>query len=196
MNSTKTCTKCGILKPLDEFYKQNATIDGRRTQCKACTKEFVKKHRIPKTREEIKITGYMPQSKYLNCAPKFGMFIAERLCKHLFKNLEIRPDNKFNLIYCGNKKIYVKSASITLNESEQPKWSFTFKKNNNVDYFICIAFDNQIDLNILYMWMIPGRVINHLTGIYISPYSIYKWDEWKVDTEDARLCCAELKEVK
>ena len=33
----KRCTKCGEVKPLDEFHRQTATRDGRRPDCKACT---------------------------------------------------------------------------------------------------------------------------------------------------------------
>jgi hypothetical protein len=32
----KRCTKCGELKPLDEFYRSNGGRDGRRADCKAC----------------------------------------------------------------------------------------------------------------------------------------------------------------
>lgn len=32
----KTCTKCGVIKPLDLFYKDSRYRSGRRTQCKTC----------------------------------------------------------------------------------------------------------------------------------------------------------------
>ncbi len=32
----KKCTKCGIEKPLSEFYKNKATKDGKRSRCKNC----------------------------------------------------------------------------------------------------------------------------------------------------------------
>jgi Autographiviridae endonuclease VII len=32
----KRCTKCGIWKPLDEFYREKACRDGHRPDCKAC----------------------------------------------------------------------------------------------------------------------------------------------------------------
>jgi Autographiviridae endonuclease VII len=34
----KTCRKCGETKPLDEFYAEKAGRDGRRTECKVCSK--------------------------------------------------------------------------------------------------------------------------------------------------------------
>lgn len=36
---TKTCTKCGETKPLDEFYRDRAARDGRKSYCKRCREE-------------------------------------------------------------------------------------------------------------------------------------------------------------
>ena len=36
----KTCTKCGIEKPLDEFYKHKGRKDGHASRCKDCCKEY------------------------------------------------------------------------------------------------------------------------------------------------------------
>ncbi|MBS1674525.1 MAG: HNH endonuclease [Actinobacteria bacterium] len=33
---SKTCTKCGATKPLDAFYRNAQSADGRHPQCKAC----------------------------------------------------------------------------------------------------------------------------------------------------------------
>lgn len=35
----KTCTKCSILKPLDEFKKDNRRLDGLSSHCKVCCTE-------------------------------------------------------------------------------------------------------------------------------------------------------------
>ena len=32
----KTCSKCGVLKPLEDFYKMGGMRDGHRNDCKAC----------------------------------------------------------------------------------------------------------------------------------------------------------------
>lgn len=44
--STKTCTKCGETKPLDEYYTDKRTTDGLRSQCKACHGAAAKARRL------------------------------------------------------------------------------------------------------------------------------------------------------
>jgi len=36
MNVVKTCCKCGATKPLTEFYRNKAKVDGRSTYCAGC----------------------------------------------------------------------------------------------------------------------------------------------------------------
>ena len=41
----KACSKCGIVKPLDEFHKKKGRSDGRRSECKSCSKAYRVKNR-------------------------------------------------------------------------------------------------------------------------------------------------------
>lgn len=34
----KTCNKCGETKPIEEFSRRHTVKDGRRSQCKTCTR--------------------------------------------------------------------------------------------------------------------------------------------------------------
>lgn len=40
----KTCSKCGIKKELSEFYRLSASKDGRRPDCKDCSKKLKEKY--------------------------------------------------------------------------------------------------------------------------------------------------------
>lgn len=40
MNLTKTCSKCGIEKPITDFYKRTNSKDGVQQQCKDCSKIY------------------------------------------------------------------------------------------------------------------------------------------------------------
>ena len=43
--SVKTCFKCGVEKPLDDFYKHQMMSDGHLNKCKECTKKDTKDNR-------------------------------------------------------------------------------------------------------------------------------------------------------
>jgi len=50
----KACFKCGVIKPLQDYYKHKKMSDGHLNKCKVCTKSDVAKHRmenIDKVRE-------------------------------------------------------------------------------------------------------------------------------------------------
>lgn len=51
----KTCTKCGETKAAEEFFKLKKTKDGRRSQCKSCTRPIDKaRSSKPEHREQRK----------------------------------------------------------------------------------------------------------------------------------------------
>jgi hypothetical protein len=41
--AAKTCFKCSLMRPIEEFYKHPRMADGRLNKCKTCTKSDVKK---------------------------------------------------------------------------------------------------------------------------------------------------------
>lgn len=53
---TKTCTHCGKLKPVSEFYKNKRTHDGLTTQCKECIltyqTDYLKRKKKEKAQKE------------------------------------------------------------------------------------------------------------------------------------------------
>ena len=202
MNSTKTCSVCGISKPLNEFHKNINTKDGKRSECKECRRdiankyyqnhkeEMAKYHKewYKKHKDEIrKQQGHVSMHKNKSCSSYLGIVIAERLCRHLFKDVQVMPygNTGFDIICNKGKKIDVKSGCITLQYNKYPNWAFHIENNTIPDFFILVAFDNRIDLNPLHMWMIPGKEINHKSTKSIRLSTIHKWDKWKRDIKDA-----------
>jgi len=45
MKSTKICTRCKVEKHRDEFKKDYALLDNRRSQCKECDNKLSKERR-------------------------------------------------------------------------------------------------------------------------------------------------------
>ncbi len=52
--SSKVCTFCGELKPLDDFYKKPKRSDGRDSRCKPCHNRYTEDHRNPERARERK----------------------------------------------------------------------------------------------------------------------------------------------
>lgn len=211
MNSTKTCSVCGISKPLNEFHKNINTKDGKRSECKECHRvysknynqnhkeEMAKYHKewYKKHKNEIrKQQGYLSMYENKLCASYLGVVIGERLCRHLFKDVQVMPYGNigYDIVCNKGKKIDVKSGCITLQYNKYPYWHFRIDRNTIADFFILVAFDNRKDLNPLHLWMIPGKEINNNSVKSIRPSTMHKWDKWKRDIKDVQLCCTEIKE--
>lgn len=209
MNITKTCSKCGISKLLNEFHKDKSKKDGRKSCCGKCdnkrSKKYQQSHKKEITiqkKEWYERTGREKAGKtsmYENklCPVYLGVVIGEHLCHRLFKDVEVMPLNHsgFDIICNKGKKIDIKTACITLRNKKHPYWQFHIDRNITADYFILVAFDNRTDLNPLHMWMIPGSEINHLTGVSIKASTFHKWNKWKRDINDAQICCTEMKKI-
>lgn len=48
---TKVCRKCGLLKPLCDFYAERRNRDGRMSYCKICERKCVREHPTKKFRQ-------------------------------------------------------------------------------------------------------------------------------------------------
>lgn len=215
MEIIKTCSVCGKVKPFNEFRKDEYGKNGKKARCLECEREYDRiyyrehvEERKEKSRryyqghkeeaKEYQRQRLGRQSMYENksCSQYLGIVIAERLCRHLFKDVEVMPNNHsgYDIICNKGKKIDVKARCIDYaNNGNNPRWKFDIYRNTTADYFIFVAFDNRTDLNLLYLWMIPGKEINENASKSISPSTIHKWNKWKRDIDDAQLCCAEIK---
>lgn len=52
----KTCTKCGVEKPLNEFPPAKAARDGRQSVCRACKRAYMAE-RLQKNGEHVRAIG-------------------------------------------------------------------------------------------------------------------------------------------
>jgi hypothetical protein len=100
----KTCTRCGIEKPIEEFYKSKNYKDGYSYECKSCNSERSKKW-------------------YLENLEK----VREAGCKYRLENPERKKDtNKkwylknIDKIKAVHKKWYLKNTEKTIASSK--KW--------------------------------------------------------------------------
>ena len=50
---SKTCTKCGETKPLDDFHRDKRRPDGRRSDCKECGREYKRRY-LEGNRDELR----------------------------------------------------------------------------------------------------------------------------------------------
>ena len=48
----KSCIKCGLRKPLDQFNRKMSSADGHRNDCKVCQKYYVNLRYIREPRRE------------------------------------------------------------------------------------------------------------------------------------------------
>ena len=77
--NTKICNKCGIEKPLSEFYNRSATKDKKTTYCKACITVYQR--------------GYC--KKIHEMRERADMLVAFRLLKRDIKNVARRKEDGY-----------------------------------------------------------------------------------------------------
>ena len=130
-----------------------------------------------------------------DCNTFLGVVMAERVLSKVFKNVQrMQPNNPGYDFICKNGfKIDVKSGCM---RKKWRGWTFTISRNQEADYFLCLAFDNRKDLNPQHIWLIPGKVVNHLTGTSISISTLEKWSQYELTDkiDDVITCCDALKD--
>ena len=192
----KKCRKCG-----KELTDENWSPSGRKRGdriCKYCKREQVRlwrkenpdKVRVEWTRQHRK-NGHLPMSENKDSPSFLGVYVNEMLIRHRFKEIKVMPYGYpgYDFICNKNMKIDAKSACLDKNGH----WLFVIRRNTIADYFLCVAYDDREHLNIMHVWLIPGRDVNRFTGISISPSTIHKWDKYIYGIEGFSMCCNEMK---
>lgn len=174
-----------------KYYEENKDIiHSRIKEYRKTNQSYIKNQRkknYEKNRNDCGKTSMFDNKK---CALYLGVVVAERLMKHVFNDVKMMPNNNpgYDMICNKGKKIDVKSSSLHVN-----RWGFNIRYNKICDYFLCIAFDNRIDLNPIHVWMIPAKDVNHLSGLTFYQSNVHKWDKWKLDIKDVVNCCTNIK---
>lgn len=109
MNSTenKICKKCGIEKPIDDFYKRLKSIDGHRHECKQCLIKSVHDRRV----EDLENKKIKEREWYANNKHKKRDYISQKKKNDL--NFKLR-NNLGNRIQRAIKLQYSEKAFGTI----------------------------------------------------------------------------------
>lgn len=130
-----------------------------------------------------------------DCSTFLGVVVAERVLSKVFKNVQrMAQGNPGYDFICGKGfKIDVKGSCL---RKKLEQWNFHIERNQEADYFLCLAFDNRKDLNPLHIWLIPGDVLNHLIGTSIARSTLEKWSKYELTDKlgDVLACCDTLKD--
>jgi hypothetical protein len=190
--SNKICSRCGLNKPLEEFRKW-------RTYCRACESKYSQSHRDinPEYRKEWrhKRGECLPIAESRDSSSFLGVFVAERALSKFFDHIERMPYGNpgFDFICGKGYKIDVKSACKLSKPIHSDFWHFNIKHNKEADFFLCLAFDNRASLEPLHVWLIPGKILNHLHGFVIPESRLYKWSQYEKPLDKVIACCQALR---
>ena len=84
-------------------------------------------------------TGGRAMSENRECAAFLGVYVAERVLKNVFKNVEQMPNGNpgFDFLCGQGYKIDVKCSCLWYRNIGTPRWGFKIRKNKIADYFLC-----------------------------------------------------------
>lgn len=183
------------LQSIEQFSDQTArdkTSDGVKKYCES--PEGRKRIFDSHNKEKIPLSENQKNkiSSNKNCTTYLGG-LAEEMLINIFKDVKVMPiGNPGFDFYCAKKyKIDVKSSALG---RKHGRWDFVINKNTTADYFLCIAFESRDDLdNPSHLWLIPGHVLNHLTGAVIHKTTLDKWSQYEQSLDKVIECCNKMK---
>jgi len=185
----KTCGHCRINKPISEFSKDKyQKKDGLNNKCRACCKEAWQAFSARKY-------GAKPFAENKKCSQYLGIHVAERLLRHLFKDVQTMPLHNSGYDFICNRgfKVDAKSSTTYHRNARVKQWQFDINRNKIADYFLCIAFDNRENLNPVHLWLIPGENVNDLQTASIGENNLAKWSQYERPIDGVLSCCNAMK---
>ena len=200
MKANPTCRVCSTELNEENWYPSRR--EGDNYICKKCDNErrHLWRKANPDKADASNLTerrkrGVRSFKENQRCSAFLGVHIAEQVLSKVFKDVVRMPYGNpgFDVICNRKKKIDIKSAC---QRKDGKDWMFTINHNTTADFFLCLAFNNRKDLTPLHAWLLPGCKFNHLIGTTISPSTIYKWDEYRLDISKIDECCDTLRKQK
>jgi hypothetical protein len=189
----KKCNGCGNMKPLHDFYirksgRQNGKVV---TPCKQCMKDAVVKN--------THLRGHH-KSMYINkeCPSYLGIVIAEKALSKFYKHIKRMPINNPGYDFECDKGYFidVKSSCLRHPKIGSPCWSITIKKNSIANYFLCVLFNDRIELKPVYVLLIPGELVRNKVSISITntPKGMTRWRKYMQPLDNVISCCNAMRD--
>ena len=166
----KECTKCKVVKPLEQFHKKSKSKDGYAWQCKSCAIEYGRmKDKDPKVKikrqEYNKIKNQSPEKKFGNSVWR----------------------DKKGTEY--NKKYWLNNKTLLLqNYSNRRKTDPIFKLKGDIRCLINKSFKRNSEGNYVksnkteeMLGCILEEFIQHLQTKFIEGMTLENHGEWEMD---------------
>jgi uncharacterized CHY-type Zn-finger protein len=180
------CGKCKTEVAPEQYYPD-------KHWCKSCNATYVRErsHRLG-----IKV----PLSEAKDSASYLGVWVAERALSQFFDHMERMPYGTpgYDFICGRGFKIDVKSSCLHHRANRTENWNFMIRHNAVADYFLCIAFNDRVDLEPMHVWLIPGEKLNGLSGINIRnhPDCLALYESFEQPLNKVISCCNKMKIVQ
>jgi hypothetical protein len=146
MNETityKTCTKCGVEKPLDDYYKSKKCLYGRMSYCKVCQKKQSKNYyNSNKDKKRIYVINNFEKIKEYNKNYKLTYDIDEYQKK--YRKFRYNTDSLFKIKITVRNTInrFIDDKNIKTNEILSCDWE-TLKNHIESQFTEDMTWDNH-----------------------------------------------------
>lgn len=194
------CRRCSVKLDSENWYPSVRKKSGY--ICKTCHIAEVRNQQGKKPDEtsntalhRMQRNGIQPFDENDECSLFLGVHIAERVLSKVFKNVERMPMHNpgYDFICNHGKKIDVKSSCRRFSYRQSDRWRFYIGKNHAPDYFLCLAFDNRVNLNPEHVWLIPREDIGVSDNIGVSEATTDRWNKYALSIDKVINCYGRMK---